>query len=207
MLRTGKSQGAVATQRTCRQSLSGRNPPWARGGLPMGPWQGRARVGILSPDACALLQAPYFWPSNCWEPENTDYGEHWSHGPHLLGMQKTHLCCVDDYDEWGVGSLPCLALSRIVDRCCSTYWWKAGPTEGGSHWKGRWEGKKSFLRSVQRAHSVGPWRTGPVAIDHYFLGQGFRQGWIQGHVPLAISFLTDLLRLFNNSLVFLMVGG
>lgn len=21
------------------------------------------------------LQAPYFWPSNCWEPENTDYGE------------------------------------------------------------------------------------------------------------------------------------
>lgn len=28
----------------------------------------------------------------------------------------------------------------------------------------------------------------------------------RGHVPLAISFLTDLLRLFNNSLVFLMVG-
>ncbi|KAK3516362.1 hypothetical protein QTP70_009924 [Hemibagrus guttatus] len=21
------------------------------------------------------FQAPYFWPSNCWEPENTDYGE------------------------------------------------------------------------------------------------------------------------------------
>lgn len=20
-------------------------------------------------------QSPYFWPSNCWEPENTDYGE------------------------------------------------------------------------------------------------------------------------------------
>jgi hypothetical protein len=20
------------------------------------------------------LQTPYFWPSNCWEPENTDYG-------------------------------------------------------------------------------------------------------------------------------------
>lgn len=28
----------------------------------------------------------------------------------------------------------------------------------------------------------------------------------RGHIPLAISFLTDLLRLFNNSLVFLMVG-
>lgn len=32
---------------------------------------------------CAMLstvlplspQTPYFWPSNCWEPENTDYGE------------------------------------------------------------------------------------------------------------------------------------
>uniref|UniRef100_A0A8D2HQH3 Regulator of G protein signaling 6 n=1 Tax=Urocitellus parryii TaxID=9999 RepID=A0A8D2HQH3_UROPR len=22
------------------------------------------------------FQAPYFWPSNCWEPENTDYGHH-----------------------------------------------------------------------------------------------------------------------------------
>ncbi|GIY03844.1 regulator of G-protein signaling 7 [Caerostris darwini] len=21
------------------------------------------------------FQTPYFWPSNCWEPENTDYGE------------------------------------------------------------------------------------------------------------------------------------
>lgn len=21
------------------------------------------------------FQNPYFWPSNCWEPENTDYGE------------------------------------------------------------------------------------------------------------------------------------
>ncbi|GFV69737.1 regulator of G-protein signaling egl-10 [Trichonephila clavipes] len=20
------------------------------------------------------FQTPYFWPSNCWEPENTDYG-------------------------------------------------------------------------------------------------------------------------------------
>jgi hypothetical protein len=28
---------------------------------------------ILMP--CVLSQAPYFWPSNCWEPENTDYGE------------------------------------------------------------------------------------------------------------------------------------
>lgn len=24
---------------------------------------------------CFSLQTPYFWPSNCWEPENTDYGE------------------------------------------------------------------------------------------------------------------------------------
>lgn len=24
---------------------------------------------------CFLFQAPYFWPSNCWEPENTDYGK------------------------------------------------------------------------------------------------------------------------------------
>lgn len=23
------------------------------------------------------LQTPYFWPSNCWEPENTDYGLNW----------------------------------------------------------------------------------------------------------------------------------
>lgn len=22
-----------------------------------------------------IHQSPYFWPSNCWEPENTDYGE------------------------------------------------------------------------------------------------------------------------------------
>lgn len=21
------------------------------------------------------FQTPYFWPSNCWEPENTDYGK------------------------------------------------------------------------------------------------------------------------------------
>lgn len=21
------------------------------------------------------FQTPYFWPSNCWQPENTDYGE------------------------------------------------------------------------------------------------------------------------------------
>jgi len=22
------------------------------------------------------FQTPYFWPSNCWEPENTDYGNY-----------------------------------------------------------------------------------------------------------------------------------
>ena len=22
-----------------------------------------------------IPQTPYFWPSNCWEPENTDYGQ------------------------------------------------------------------------------------------------------------------------------------
>lgn len=22
------------------------------------------------------FQTPYFWPSNCWEPENTDYGKY-----------------------------------------------------------------------------------------------------------------------------------
>lgn len=24
------------------------------------------------------FQTPYFWPSNCWEPENTDYGAYLS---------------------------------------------------------------------------------------------------------------------------------
>lgn len=24
------------------------------------------------------FQTPYFWPSNCWEPENTDYGKHFN---------------------------------------------------------------------------------------------------------------------------------
>ncbi|XP_070297742.1 regulator of G-protein signaling 6-like, partial [Salvelinus sp. IW2-2015] len=34
------------------------------------------------------FQAPYFWPSNCWEPENTDY-EHYSHSSQNSHNQET----------------------------------------------------------------------------------------------------------------------
>lgn len=30
---------------------------------------------VLSPNDLLSFQTPYFWPSNCWEPENTDYGK------------------------------------------------------------------------------------------------------------------------------------
>ena len=35
----------------------------------------RAQSRISSDIIGLSFQAPYFWPSNCWEPENTDYGE------------------------------------------------------------------------------------------------------------------------------------
>lgn len=30
---------------------------------------------IKNDNSLCRFQTPYFWPSNCWEPENTDYGK------------------------------------------------------------------------------------------------------------------------------------
>uniref|UniRef100_A0A8I5KXV8 Regulator of G protein signaling 7 n=1 Tax=Homo sapiens TaxID=9606 RepID=A0A8I5KXV8_HUMAN len=30
-------------------------------------------VADESPNMLVYRKTPYFWPSNCWEPENTDY--------------------------------------------------------------------------------------------------------------------------------------
>lgn len=30
---------------------------------------------VRSDNTFYRFQTPYFWPSNCWEPENTDYGK------------------------------------------------------------------------------------------------------------------------------------
>ncbi|KAK1796086.1 hypothetical protein P4O66_009170, partial [Electrophorus voltai] len=41
------------------------------------------------------FQAPYFWPSNCWEPENTDYGERrdlLAYIPEIFIMPTIYLC-------------------------------------------------------------------------------------------------------------------
>lgn len=39
-------------------------------GFTSGPWNTNHWLIHMFP-----TQAPYFWPSNRWEPENTDYGE------------------------------------------------------------------------------------------------------------------------------------
>lgn len=39
---------------------------------------------LLTPSNFVPHQAPYFWPSNCWEPENTDYGKRLKHVVHRL---------------------------------------------------------------------------------------------------------------------------
>lgn len=58
------------------EHVPGRGRHWVLEKVDPASRQRRAGASIpLSPDTCALLQAPYFWPSNCWEPENTDYGE------------------------------------------------------------------------------------------------------------------------------------
>ncbi|KAF5922868.1 hypothetical protein HPG69_013213 [Diceros bicornis minor] len=63
----------ASMKETGTEPVTGGVLPGGRGGQTLAPGQGKASTGILSPDTHALLQAPYFWPSNCWEPENTDY--------------------------------------------------------------------------------------------------------------------------------------
>lgn len=74
-LRMGE-EGGVSTKETGAGRVTGRVPHWGLERVDPGSRQRRTGAAIpLSPDIGALLQAPYFWPSNCWEPENTDYGE------------------------------------------------------------------------------------------------------------------------------------
>lgn len=57
----------------------------ARGRLPPEDHPEHVERAAAPCESCSLLyllhenlffcQAPYFWPSNCWEPENTDYGK------------------------------------------------------------------------------------------------------------------------------------
>lgn len=72
--------------------------------------------------------------------------------------------------------------------------------------------EENSIKGGQYAHSVGPWRTRipqlhsrTVAVDCSFLGQGFREGWIKGPPSPVLSILIDLLKLINNSLVFLIL--
>uniref|UniRef100_A0A8C9RUN9 Regulator of G protein signaling 6 n=1 Tax=Scleropages formosus TaxID=113540 RepID=A0A8C9RUN9_SCLFO len=58
------------------------------------------------------FQAPYFWPSNCWEPENTDYGKS-GHGLCKKEDSPAHVRLeMASCSNWS-SSVPCFCLLRI----------------------------------------------------------------------------------------------
>ena len=85
--------------------------------------------------------------------------------------------------------------------------------KGRAHWRmqpleGKVGGEEKFSQVCPTCSFYGAMEN--WASGHWPLlpGTGFQAGLDPGGTsPLAISFLTDLLRLFNNSLVFLIVGG
>lgn len=155
----------------------GRGPPWVQERVDAAPGSGgQVAGGPLSPDACALLQAPYFWPSNCWEPENTDYGEQWQDV--TPGAWKTNAWCLGDCRTERRGRYPTQSFSHHWHVISSLFHimkkgrvhWKLQPLEGNG---GR---EEMFYQAGQYADSVVPGRTKTVSADPSFLGQGFREG-------------------------------
>lgn len=69
-------QGSASSTDLCWGVWVGMGGRDGGGDLSSGPDKSIRLIRWVNKQRLSLsLQSPYFWPSNCWEPENTDYGE------------------------------------------------------------------------------------------------------------------------------------